>query len=55
MFYKTNLKFYVTQRMHVEIDFMSTIYNAPGPKINDQQTEGMTTNSDLVFSVGFSF
>ncbi len=52
---KTNLKFYVTQRMHVEIDFMSTIYNAPGPKINDQQTEGMTTNSDLVFSVGFSF
>ena len=52
---KTNLKFYISERMHFEIDYMSTIYDAPGPRINDVQTDGMTTNSDLVLSIGFSF
>ena len=50
---KTNVKFHVTENVHVGIEYMWTGYSAPGPK--NPQKDNLRSNSDLIFSVGFSY
>ncbi len=52
---KTNFRFYFTKRIHMDVDYISTTYSAPGPKVNDVQTDSTTTSSDFAISLGFSF
>lgn len=50
---KTKLKFHLTENMHLGIEYMNTYYMAPGPQ--NPKSDKLRTNSDLIFSVGFSF
>lgn len=50
---KTNLKFHVNENVHLGIEYMNTYYRAPGP--NDPKTDTLRTNTDIIFSVGFSY
>lgn len=50
---KTNVKFHVTENVHLGIEYMWTGYNAPGPK--NPKKDDFRSNSDLIFSVGFSY
>jgi outer membrane beta-barrel protein len=50
---KTKVKFHVTENVHLGLEYMNTYYMAPGPK--DPKSDKLRTNTDLIFSVGFSF
>jgi outer membrane beta-barrel protein len=50
---KTNLKFHLNERLHLGVEYMNTYYMAPGPK--NPKSDKLRTNSDLIFSVGFSY
>ncbi|MCM2349948.1 MAG: outer membrane beta-barrel domain-containing protein [Bacteriovoracaceae bacterium] len=50
---KTKLKFHVKDNIHLGLEYMNTYYMAPGPK--DPGNDVLRTNTDIVFSVGFSF
>lgn len=50
---KTNLKFHVNENFHLGIEYMNTYYMAPGPK--DPKSDKFRTNTDMIFSVGFSY
>jgi outer membrane beta-barrel protein len=50
---KTNLKFHVNEHIHLGLEYMNTYYMAPGPKA--PKTDKLRTNTDLIFSVGFSY
>jgi outer membrane beta-barrel protein len=53
---KTKLKFHVNKNIHVGLEYINTMYKAPGPVINGQATtDKYRSNSDLVISIGFSF
>ena len=50
---KTKVKFHLKENIHLGLEYMNTYYNAPGPK--DPKSDKLRTNTDIVFSVGFSF
>lgn len=50
---KTKLKFHVTENVHLGLEYMNTYYMAPGPK--NPKSDKLRTNTDLIFSVGFSY
>ncbi len=50
---KTNLKFHITEYMHLGVEYMNTYYMAPSPA-NPKQDK-LRTNTDIIMSVGFSF
>lgn len=50
---KTNLKFHLKENLHLGIDYMNTYYKAPGPKNPNQ--DKLRTNTDVIFSIGFSY
>ncbi len=50
---KTKLKFHLTEHVHLGVEYMNTYYMAPGPK--NPKSDRLRTNTDLIFSVGFSF
>jgi outer membrane beta-barrel protein len=50
---KTKLKFHLTENMHLGLEYMNTYYMAPGPK--NPKSDTLRTNTDLIFSVGFSY
>jgi outer membrane beta-barrel protein len=50
---KTNVKFHLKENIHLGIEYMSTNYEAAGPK-NPKQKE-LRMNSDLILSIGFSY
>lgn len=50
---KTNLKFHINENVHLGLEYMNTYYMAPGPK--DPKSDKLRTNTDLIFSIGFSY
>jgi outer membrane beta-barrel protein len=50
---KTKVKFHLTEHVHLGVEYMNTYYNAPGPK--DPKSDKLRTNTDVIFSVGFSY
>ena len=50
---KTKVKFHLTEHVHLGLEYMNTYYNAPGPK--NPKSDKLRTNTDVVFSVGFSY
>ncbi|MCO4794951.1 MAG: outer membrane beta-barrel domain-containing protein [Bacteriovoracaceae bacterium] len=52
---KTGLRFHATKRMHLDLNLHRTIYQAPGPVLNGVGPDKWWGNTDVVFSVGFSF
>lgn len=50
---KTNLKFHLNEHLHLGVEYMNTYYMAPGPK--NPKSDKLRTNTDLIFSVGFSY
>jgi outer membrane beta-barrel protein len=49
---KTNMKFYINERIHVGLEFMNTYFKAPSPK--SPKTDKLKTNTDAILFVGFS-
>lgn len=53
---KTGLRFHATENIHLNVEYLRTTYKAPGPTINSRPgEEKFRANSDLIFSIGFSF
>lgn len=50
---KTKLKFHLTENVHLGVEYMNTYYRAPGPQ--NPKSDKLRTNTDLIFSVGFSY
>ncbi len=50
---KTKIKFHIKENVHLGVEYMNTYYMAPGPK--NPKSDRLRTNTDLIFSVGFSF
>lgn len=50
---KTNVKVHLKENIHLGIEYMNTYYMAPGPK--NPKSDNLRTNTDIIFSVGFSF
>jgi outer membrane beta-barrel protein len=50
---KTNIKFHINQHVHLAFEYHNTYYRAAGPK--NPNSKKLKTNTDLVFSVGFSY
>jgi len=53
---KTGVRVHVNKRWHVDLSYLRTTYQAPGPLLpNRAQTDKWRANGDVIFSVGFSF
>lgn len=50
---KTKVKFHITENVHLGLEYMNTYYQAPGPQ--NPKSDKLRTNTDVVFSVGFSY
>lgn len=50
---KTNFKFHIQENIHVGVEYMNTYYMAPGPR--NPKSDKLRTNTDIIFSVGFSY
>lgn len=50
---KTKVKFHVNEHVHLGVEYMNTYYMAPSPK--NPKTDKLRTNTDIIFSVGFSY
>jgi outer membrane beta-barrel protein len=50
---KTKLKFHLRENLHLGVEYMNTYYMAPGPQ--NPKSDKLRTNTDLIFSVGFSY
>jgi outer membrane beta-barrel protein len=50
---KSKLTFHVSENIHLGLEYMNTYYMAPGPK--KKGSDKLRTNTDLIFSVGFSY
>lgn len=50
---KTKLRFHISEHMNLGIEYMTQGYMAPGPRNPNKDT--LRWNSDLIFSVGFSY
>lgn len=54
--WKTNVKFHLTENVHLGVEWMQHHYKAKGPDRNGKKAaESLKTNQDLIISVGFSF
>jgi len=54
--YKTGLRFHASEHIHIGIDYFRQSYQAPGPTLNNVPgSDKWRHNSDVIFSVGFSF
>lgn len=53
---KTALRIHATKNIHVGIEYFRDSYRAPGPTVNGiPGSDKWRTNSEVVFSLGFSF
>jgi outer membrane beta-barrel protein len=53
---KSLLRFHINEKWHVGLEYLNTSYESAGPKLSTgTQTEKWRSNSDVIFSVGFSF
>lgn len=53
---KTGLSFHANKNIHIGMDLIMNNYSAPGPTINGRAPSNkMRTNTDAVFTIGFSF
>lgn len=50
---KTKVKFHLSENIHIGLEYMDSYYMAAGPKA--PKTDKLRTNTDVIFSVGFSF
>lgn len=50
---KTKVKFHLTENVHLGVEYMNTYYQAPGPR--NPKSDKLRTNTDVIFSVGFSY
>lgn len=50
---KTKVKFHVNEHVHLGVEYMNTYYMAPGPR--NPKSDKLRTNTDIIFSVGFSY
>jgi outer membrane beta-barrel protein len=50
---KTNLKFHLTENIHLSLEYMNTYYRAPGAK--NPKSDSLRTNTDVITSIGFSY
>ncbi len=50
---KTKVKLHLKENVHLGLEYMNTYYMAPGPKA--PKSDRLRTNTDIIFSVGFSF
>lgn len=54
--WKTNMKFHLTENVHLGVEWMQQHYNAPGPNRNGRASkDSLRNNQDLIISVGFSY
>ncbi len=53
---KTAIRIHATKNIHVGIEYSRDNYRAPGPTVNSVPgSEAWRTNSEIAFSIGFSF
>jgi len=53
---KTALRVHITKKIHLNIEYMRTTINAPGPTINNRVSSGSWRgHSDAIVGIGFSF
>jgi len=50
---KTKVKFHATSNVHLGVEYMNTYYMAPGPR--NPKSDKLRTNTDIIFSIGFSY
>lgn len=50
---KTKVKFHLKENIHLGVEYMNTYYMAPGPQ--NPKSDKLRTNTDIIFSVGFSY
>lgn len=50
---KTNVKFHLSENVHISIEYMNTYYRAPSAK--SPNTDNLRTNTDIITSIGFSY
>lgn len=50
---KTKFKFHLRENIHLGVEYMNTYYRAPGPQ--NPNSDKLRTNTDLIFSIGFSY
>lgn len=50
---KSNLKFHLSENIHLSVEYMNTYYNAPSAK--SPKTDRLRTNTDVITSIGFSY
>lgn len=50
---KTKVKFHLKENLHLGVEYMNTYYMAPGPA--DPKEDKLRTNTDIIFSIGFSY
>lgn len=50
---KSQLKFHLSEKVHLGLEYMNTYYKAPGPK--DPSNKKLRTNTDVMLSIGFSY
>jgi outer membrane beta-barrel protein len=50
---KTNLKFHITENIHLAVEYMNTYYRAASAK--SPNTKNLRTNTDVITSIGFSY
>jgi outer membrane beta-barrel protein len=54
--WKTNLKFHLSENVHLGVEWMQQHYRAKGPDRNGQKaSESFKVNQDLILSIGFSY
>ncbi len=53
---KTALRVHITKKVHLNIEYMRTTINAPGPTINNRVSSGSWRgHSDAIIGIGYSF
>jgi outer membrane beta-barrel protein len=50
---KTKVKLHLRENVHLGVEYMNTYYQAPGPQ--NPSSNKLRTNTDIIFSIGFSF
>jgi outer membrane beta-barrel protein len=50
---KTGLKFHIQEDVHLGLEYMNLYYRAPRPR--DPKSDTLKTNTDIMFSIGFSY
>ena len=56
LFFKTKIKFHINKNINIGVEYLNTTYKAQGPILSNQPvSDKLRSNSDIVFSIGFSF